>query len=139
MGSCPFVYAWDGERWHFIADVHSGTPLGLPYADGKYLPPRSDESILIDGAQLRPGPDGRVRLDLAEEFRELFYADHVVLRAVDHPAGVRPVLNEGFKVMHHPEFRVHGLDDLRPPRSARDHHGRAGLGDPDGQFGLPSP
>jgi len=123
VGSCPFLYAFDGERWHFIADCHSGTPLGLPYADGKYLPPRSNETILIDGGRLRP-VGGRLRLDLAEEFRELFYVDSVVLRAIDHPASVRPVLNEGFRIFTFPEFRVHGLQDLRPPLSAVDHRGR---------------
>lgn len=123
VGSCPFVYAFDGERWHFIADIQSGTPLGLPYADRQYLPARSDETVLIPGEFLRPR-DGLLRIDLTEEFRELFYCDQVILRAVDHPASARPVLNEGFKVMKFPEFGVHALDDLRPPASARDHRGR---------------
>ncbi len=121
--SCPFLYAFDGERWHFIADCHSGTPLGLPYADGKYLPPRSNETIFIDGRKLRP-VDGRLRLDLTEELREVFYVDGVVLRAIDHPASVRPVLNEAFRIFTFPEFGVHGLADLRPPLSAVDHKGR---------------
>jgi len=123
VGSCPFVYAFDGERWHFVADIQSGTPLGLPYADRKYLPPRSNETILVPGALLRE-TGGLFRIDLTEEFRELFYVDQVVLRALDHPASVRPVLNEGFKVMRFPEYRVHPLDDLRPPLSARDGKGR---------------
>ncbi len=128
VGSCPFLYAFDGERWHFVADCHSGTPLGLPYADGKYLPPRSNETVYIDGAMLRP-VEGRLRLDLAEEFRELFYVDAVTLRAIDHPAAVRPVLNEGFRIFSFPEFRVYGLSDLRPPLSAKDHKGRDVLAD----------
>jgi tetratricopeptide (TPR) repeat protein len=123
VGSCPFLYAFDGRTWHFIADCHSGTPLGLPYADGKYLPPRSDETVFVSGSKVR-AVDGVIRLDLAEEFRELFYVDQVVLRAIDHPANARPVLNEGFKVMKFPEFRVYSLGDLRPPRAAHDHQGR---------------
>jgi len=122
VGSCPFLYTWDGERWHFIADCHSGTPLGLPYMDGKYLPPRSNETIMIPGDRLAV-VDGRLRIDLVEEFRELFYVDQVVLRAVDHPRDVRPVLDEGFR-MRPRAFAVHGFRDLRPPRSARDHKGR---------------
>ena len=122
VGSCPFLYSFDGERWHFVNDCHSGTPLGLPYADGKYLPPRSSETILVPGDKLRP-VDGRLRLDLAEEFRELFYCDRVVLRAIDHPPGVRPVLDEGFRIFTHPEFKVYGFTDLRPPRRAVDYRG----------------
>lgn len=123
VGSCPFVYTWDGERWQFIADVQSGVPLGLPVADGVYLNPRSNETILIPGAALRPD-NGRLKVDVTEEFRELFYMDSVVLRAIDHPADVRPVLNEGFTAMKFPEFRVHGLTELRPPVRATDHKGR---------------
>ncbi|MGH7163368.1 MAG: hypothetical protein ACREID_07775, partial [Planctomycetota bacterium] len=123
VGSCPFVYAFDGKEWRFIADCHSGTPLGLPYADGKYLPPRSSETILVPGEALRPA-GGVLRVDLAEELRELFYADRVVLRAIDHPAGARPVLDEGFRVTRFPAFAVHPLEGLRPPLSARDGKGR---------------
>ncbi|HEX5136078.1 MAG TPA: VCBS repeat-containing protein [Planctomycetota bacterium] len=123
VGSCPFVYAFDGERWHFVADCQSGTPLGLPVATGVYLPARSNETILVPGETLK-AVNGVIRLDLAEEFRELFYVDQVVLRAIDHPKDVRPVLNEGFRVMSFPEFRVHALDDLRPPVAARDQAGK---------------
>ena len=123
VGSCPFVYTWDGERWHFIADVQSGVPLGLPVADGVYLNARSNETILIPGDKLRP-VDGRLKVDVTEEFRELFYVDSVVLRAIDRPADVRPVLNEGFTVMSFPEFRVFGFRELTPPVRATDHKGR---------------
>jgi hypothetical protein len=123
VGSCPFVYAFDGKAWHFVADCQSGTPLGLPVATGVYLPARSNETILVPGSTLAP-KDGVLRLDLAEEFRELFYVDQVVLRAIDHPEGARPVLNEGFKVEHFPAFAVHPLDDLRPPVAAHDQSGK---------------
>ena len=123
VGSCPFVYTFDGEKWHFIADVQSGVPLGLPVADGMYLNARSNETILIRGDQLRP-KDGVLQVDITEEFRELFYVDSVVLRAIDRPRDVRPVLKEGFTIMTFPEFRVHGFRDLRPARKATDHKGR---------------
>jgi hypothetical protein len=122
VGSCPFLYAFDGERWHFVADCQSGTPLGLPVATGVYLPPRPNETVFVPGSVLRP-QGGLLRLDLAEEFRELFYVDQVMLRAIDRPAAARAVLNEGFRVTRFPEFRVHCLDDLRPPLAARDDRG----------------
>jgi hypothetical protein len=122
VGSCPFLYAFDGKLWHFVADCHSGTPLGLPVATGHYLPARSNETILVPGHMLQP-KDGVLRLDLAEEFRELFYVDHLTLRAIDRPRNARAVLNEGFRVMSFPEFKVHCLDDLRPPRAAKDQGG----------------
>jgi len=123
VGSCPFVYTFDGERWHFIADVQSGVPLGLPVADGVYLNPRSNETIFIEGSKLQP-KGGVLNVDVTEEFRELFYVDSIVLRAIDHPRDVRPVLKEGFTIMSFPEFRVHGLRDLRPARKATDQKGR---------------
>ncbi|MEM8884368.1 MAG: FG-GAP-like repeat-containing protein [Planctomycetota bacterium] len=123
VGSCPFLYTWDGEKWNFIADVQSGVPLGLPVADGVYLKARSNETILIENGMLQPVGD-ELRVNITEEFRELLYLDAVVLRAIDRPADVRPVLNEGFTIFKFPEFRVFPLRDLRPVRKATDHKGR---------------
>lgn len=125
VGSCPFLYTYDGEKWHFITDCQSGTPLGLPFMDRRYLPPRSSETIMVPGEKLA-AKDGVFRLDVAEEFRELFYADHLVLRALDHPPDARPVLKEGFFIAqeNHPAFEVHALGALRPPRAAFDQKGR---------------
>ncbi len=123
VGSCPFVYVFDGEVWRFVADCHSGTPLGLPYADGKFLPPRSNETILIPGSWLRAS-GGLLRVDVTEELRELFYADRIQLRAIDHPREARPILHEAFRMRPVPDFEVHCLADLRPPRAARDGKGR---------------
>ncbi|MGQ0614510.1 MAG: tetratricopeptide repeat protein [Planctomycetaceae bacterium] len=122
VGSCPFVYVFDGKVWRFVADCHSGTPLGLPYADGKFLPPRSNETILIPGSWLRPSA-GQLRVDVTEELRELFFADRILLRAIDRPRESRPILEEAFRMRPVPEFKVHCLADLRPPRAARDGNG----------------
>ncbi len=123
LDSCPFLYVIDGERGHFVTDCQSGTPLGLPYADGKYLPGRSNETVMIPTGLLE-ARDGKLYLDLTEELREVFYVDQVRLRVIDHRAGARPVLNEAFRVFSFPEFSVHCLPDLQPPRSAVDHKGR---------------
>jgi len=139
VGSCPFVYAFDGTRWHFVADCHSGTPLGLPYADGKFLPPRSHETILVPGDLLRP-VDGRLRIDVTEEFRELFYVDRVALRAIDRPREARAVLHEAFRMRPVPRFEVHCVENLRPPAAARDHRGRdllARVSARDGRHAVP--
>ncbi|MEE8278428.1 MAG: FG-GAP-like repeat-containing protein, partial [Thermoanaerobaculia bacterium] len=33
-GSCPFLYAWDGQRVGFVTDLLWGAPAGLPLAPG---------------------------------------------------------------------------------------------------------
>ena len=29
-GSCPYLYAWDGQRFKFVTDILGASPLGLP-------------------------------------------------------------------------------------------------------------
>ena len=29
-GSCPYLYAWDGNQFKFVTDILGAAPLGLP-------------------------------------------------------------------------------------------------------------
>ncbi|MEA2604646.1 MAG: hypothetical protein QOF89_5638 [Acidobacteriota bacterium] len=84
-GSCPFLYAWTGERFDFVTDLLWNSPIGLPIAPGVYAGPDPDELVRIDGA--RP-VDGVYRLRVTEELWEAAYFDAVRLWVVDHPADV---------------------------------------------------
>jgi tetratricopeptide (TPR) repeat protein len=124
VGSCPFLYTWNGERHEYVTDILTVTPLGLPFAPGRYVPPNWDEVIRVESAQLQPDSSGFLTIQVTEELREVTYLDQVRLYAIDHPAGTEAQPNEKFKFPPFPEFGVHVLDRARPPVRALDHRGR---------------
>ena len=86
-GSCPYLYAWNGERHRFVTDLLGASPLGLPVADGVYIDADPDEIVWIgDETNFKP-LDGRYRLQITEELREILYLDEAKLLAVDVPPG----------------------------------------------------
>jgi len=86
-GSCPYLYAWDGERHRFVTDLLGASPLGLPVADGVYIDADPDEIVWIgDETNFKP-LDGRYRLQITEELREILYLDEAKLLTVDVPPG----------------------------------------------------
>src|SRR5205823_4037221 len=46
-GSCPYLYAWDGERFRFVTDILGAAPLGLPIAEGCYIEADPEEFVWI--------------------------------------------------------------------------------------------
>ena len=125
VGSCPFLYTFDGHRLVYITDILSVTPLGLPIAPGFYVPPDWDEAIRVTSRQLQPDADGYLVAQVTEELREVTYLDRVQLYAIDHPEHTEAQPNEKFKFPPFPEFGVHLLDEhARPPATAIDHEGR---------------
>ncbi|MBZ0269448.1 ASPIC/UnbV domain-containing protein, partial [bacterium] len=123
VGSCPFLYTWNGRTHEFITDILTVTPLGLPIMPGMYVPPNWDEAIRVTSDQMAPTADGYLVAQVTEELREITYLDQVRLYAIDHPAGVEVQPNEKFKFPPFPEFGVHVLDGARPPVRATDHRG----------------
>ena len=139
IASCPFLYAWDGERNVFVSDVLGITPLGLPTAKGRFVPPDHDEYVLVLGEELRPR-EGVLELHLTEELRETTYLDRARLDAVDHPADVRIYPNERFTFPPFPEPHVHTVRTSIPPLRAAGSDGRdwtAVLAKVDGDYAAP--
>jgi len=124
VGSCPFLYTWNGETHEFVTDILTVTPLGLPIMPGMYVPPNWDEAIRVTSDQMQPDAGGDLVAQVTEELREVTYLDQVRLYAIDHPDTVEVQPNEKFKFPPFPEFGVHVLDDARPPVSATDQRGR---------------
>ncbi len=117
IGSCPFLYAWNGETFEFVSDVLGITPLGLPMAPGMLVPPDSDEYVLVRGEQLRP-KDGALLLQFTEELREVTYLDRIRLEVVDHPQGTEIFPNERFCFPPFPEPHTHTVRaPLSPTRA----------------------
>ena len=95
-GSCPFVYALNGETgaWSFVSDALGRAPLGLLYDGVHVAGADTREWLLVPRGMLAPTADGRLLLDYTEELWEAAYLDEVSLMAVDHPAGTAVVPNE---------------------------------------------
>jgi Flp pilus assembly protein TadD len=129
VGSCPFLYTWNGTTYEFISDVLGITPLGLPMAPGMpgskpmMVPPDHDEYVLVKGEQLVP-KEGFYELHLTEELREVTYLDRIRLDVVDHPSEVEVFPNERFSFPPFPEAHTHTVKDPLVPLSARDQDGR---------------
>ena len=85
-GSCPFLYAWDGERFSFVTDLLWGAPAGLPFAPGVWAPSDPHEIVLVEGTV---PVDGVYKLRVTEELWEAAFFDLARLWVVDHPAGRR--------------------------------------------------
>lgn len=139
VGSCPFLYTWNGERFVFVSDVIGITPLGLPMAPGMLVPPDHDEWVLVRGDQLAP-KDGELVLQLTEELREVTYFDQVFLEAVDRPAGIAIFPNERFKFPPFPREHVFTVTQSHPPISALGSDGRdwaPELASVDGEMSAP--
>lgn len=120
-GSCPYLYAWDGEKYAFVTDCLWAAPLGLQYAVGKVIPDRPWEYLKVDGRFLQP-KEGKYEIRLTEELWELAYFDHVSLIAVDHPADVEIWTNEkvGPPDSVQPKvFTVRETSDVVSARSSR--------------------
>jgi hypothetical protein len=86
-GSCPYLYAWDGQQHRFVTDLLGASPLGLPAAEGVYIDADPDEIVWIgDETNFKP-LNGHYRLQITEELREILYLDMAKLLAVDMPPG----------------------------------------------------
>jgi tetratricopeptide (TPR) repeat protein len=92
-GSCPFLYAFDGVRWHFVTDVLGRAPAGLLFDGIHQAAADTREWLVIPGEWLEPSGT-TLTLDFTEELWETAYFDLAELLAVDHPAGVALVSNE---------------------------------------------
>jgi hypothetical protein len=128
-GSCPFLYACDGERNVFVSDVLGITPLGLPMAPGEpgkpdeMVPFDHDEFVLVRGDQLKP-KDGAYELTVTEELREVTYLDRAQLLVVDHPSGTEIQPNERFTFPPFPEAHTHTIRDPIAPLRATGSDGK---------------
>lgn len=123
VGSCPFLYTFDGEEYQFISDVLGITPLGLPMTEGQYVPPDHDELVRIEGSQLRP-VDGEYRMQITEELREATYLDRAQLWVIDHDAGIEVHPEERFTFPPFPPLTIHTVREPLPLVAAVDGDGR---------------
>ncbi len=123
-GSCPYLYAWDGQTHRFVTDLLGASPVGLPNAPGRYIEADPEEWVWVGHTgNVRPH-EGHYQLQITEELREVLYLDVVRLVAVDHPAGTE--VHPTSKMVPGRPFPRHELWQLggrRPLQRAEFHSG----------------
>ena len=122
-GSCPYLYAWSGERFEFVTDLLWASPIGLQTAEGKIAPDRPWEYLKIPG-HLVAETDGQYLLRITEELWEAAYFDEVKLIAVDHPEGTDIYTNEKVGPPSIAEPKIHVVMQPIWPTIALDSKGR---------------
>ncbi len=122
--SCPALFAWNGSRYDFVADMIGAGVVGHWLGPGERNIPRPTEYVKVDGDRVRLR-DGKLSFRFMEPMEEVVYLDQARLLAIDHPAGVQVYPNERFlSNPPYPAFKVIASRDAQPPAGAWDGHGR---------------
>ncbi|MGA1986668.1 MAG: FG-GAP-like repeat-containing protein [Candidatus Sulfotelmatobacter sp.] len=155
--SCPTLFAWNGERYEFVADMLGAGVVGHWVGPGQRDVPRPVEWIKIDrdairekelenysqvqnphfsqnrgevGHPQKSSPATTLSFRFMEPLEEAVYLDQVRLLAVDHPSAVEVYPNEYFASNPpYPPFKVVTSRDARPPAGVWDEHGHDVLPD----------
>ena len=122
-GSCPFLYVYDGEKYEFVTDLLWRAPLGLVTSMGFVAPDETRDFVKISGTQIQP-KNGKYSIQITEELWETAYFDEVKLIAVDHPVGTDIFVNEQYIPPPFAEFKIYGVKEKLPPKSATNHRGK---------------
>ncbi len=122
-GSCPWVFAFNGEEWAFVKDFLWRSPLGMRInAQVTAGVSQTEDWILIRGDELA-SRDGTYDVRITSELWETQFVDWVELMVVDHPADVAVFVDERFATRQ-PELRVIPTETPVAVRAARDETGR---------------
>jgi tetratricopeptide (TPR) repeat protein len=93
--SCPTLFAWDGIKYGFVADVIGAGVVGHWVSPTQRNIPDPDEWIKVDGSQIKER-NGLFSFRFGEPMEEVNFVDQVRLVAIDHPASISVYPNEGF-------------------------------------------
>jgi tetratricopeptide (TPR) repeat protein len=122
-GSCPWVFAWDGNRMGFVTDFLWRSPLGLRInAQDTAGVTQTEDWVRIAGEQLVPR-DGTYDVRITAELWETHFFDHVSLLVVDHPAETEIFVDERFSPAHPPSLAVNVMGAVTPIVRAWDDRG----------------
>jgi hypothetical protein len=126
-GSCPFLFAWDGNQYTFVKDVMWRSALGMPTGimggtTAYAFPDASDDYIKIPGESLKPDK-GLYSIQLTSELWETMFFDKVQLVALDHPDSVDVFVPEQFSPPPFPGNKQYQVAEKHAPVSAKDSEG----------------
>jgi hypothetical protein len=122
-GSCPWLFAWNGQTMGFVTDVLWRSPLGLrinAQATADVL--MTEDWVKLRGDQLQPR-DGFYDLRITAELWETHFFDLASLLVVDHPRNTEVFVDERFAVPA-PKTAVVVTAPVQPLAGARDDTGR---------------
>ena len=123
IGSCPWLFAWNGSEMAFVTDVLWRSPLGLrinaQVTAGVVM---TRDWVKVGGDRLQPR-DGRLETAVTAELWETHFFDEFGMIALDHPEGTEVWVDERFSIPPPPlEVRVTG--PVSPPDRVVDGEGR---------------
>jgi tetratricopeptide (TPR) repeat protein len=122
-GSCPWVFADNGQGLQFITDFLWRSPLGLRInAQDTAGVTQTEDWVMIRGAQLAP-KRGAYDVRITAELWETHFIDAVSLMVVDHPRETAVFVDERFS-RQPPALAVRTLTPPQPVVDARDQDGR---------------
>jgi tetratricopeptide (TPR) repeat protein len=122
-GSCPWVFAYDGEAIRFVTDFLWRSPLGLRInAQDTAGVLMTEDWVKIRGDQL-VARDGFYDLRITAELWETHFFDYIALLVVDHPVETDMYVDERFAVPP-PALAVHLTAPPQPVEHAWDDHGQ---------------
>ncbi|MFQ6615347.1 MAG: FG-GAP-like repeat-containing protein [Fidelibacterota bacterium] len=126
-GSCPWLYAWNGDHYEFVTDVlwasALGMPLGIMAGERIYAFANSArEYFKIPGEKLKL-KDGTYSLQFTTELWETPYLDQVKLLVIDHRKSVDVFVDETFTLPPFPPLHIYGVNHKHLPVSAHDGFG----------------
>lgn len=135
-GSCPWIYAYNGEEMEFVTDFLWRTALGLRInAQGKANVIHSIDWVKLASDQLKPR-DGYYDVRITADLWETHFFDHVSLMAVDHPKDTEVFVDERF-ILPAPEQKMYVMEEIHPVSSATDFNGEdvtKAVGEVDGNY-----
>lgn len=122
-GSCPHLFAWDGEKFALVKDAPPWSPaLGLKInAQDTYGVLQTEEWFKIPGEALKP-KDGFYELRITGEYWEAYYIDNYQLLAVDHAENTEVFTDERFSIPL-PPLKVFTTEKTRAFASAKNDKG----------------
>lgn len=122
-GSCPMLFAWDGERISFVKDGAPWSPaLGLHInAQAVAGIHQTEEWFKVPGEKL-VARGGIYDLRVTAELWETFYIDRYSLKVVDHPEGTEIFTDERF-APDAPPLKIFTVAKAQPFASATDDRG----------------
>lgn len=124
VGSCPYLYIWNGHEFEFVTDLLGCAPLGLSLKRGMFVPADPDEYVWIGDASRLVPRDGRYVIQIADELREVVYLDEVKLVVVDHPIETDVYPTDRIQPPPFPPSQLWLLGERITLRSAVDSAGR---------------
>ncbi|MEM7352915.1 MAG: VCBS repeat-containing protein, partial [Acidobacteriota bacterium] len=127
-GSCPFLYASDGEDLRFVTDILGLSPVGMLAAPGHYVAADPEEYLRLPDwvapiEATEEGAGSTLELAITEELREALYLDQAELVAVDAPSDVAVYNGEQWLPQAVQGLALHLLTPLEPPASVLDDRG----------------